>query len=153
MPESAIRTAIYNILSAVTNIGKVYDYERWAADWTTFINLFKTTIATVEQIRGWEISRRSVGEKQAIIKMGSQAHEDDHTYVIRGYMGVNDASATEKTFNALIESVRTAFRDNKNLNGTCERQGRIQASIIEFRLFGGVLCHYAELTLTVYERI
>jgi len=153
MSESAIRTQIYTILNAVTNIGKVYDYERWTADWTTFINLFKTTIATVDQIRGWEISRRSVGERQAIIKVGSGAHEDDHAYMIRGYMGVNDASATEKTFNALIESIRTVFRDNKNLNGACERHGRIQASIIEFRLFGGVLCHYAELSLTVYERI
>jgi len=153
MPEATIRTAIYNILGAVADIGKVYDYERWAADWTAFINLFKTTIGAVDQIRGWEISRRSVGEKQAVIKIGSQAHEDDHLFVIRGYMGVSDANATEKTFNALIESIRTAFRDNRNLNGACERHGRIQAPIIEFRLFGGALCHYAELNLTVYERI
>jgi hypothetical protein len=153
MSETAIRTQIYTILSAVTNVGKVYDYERWAANWNTFIDLFKTTISGVDQIRGWEISRRSVGEKQVVITIGSQAHEDDHTYIIRGYMGVSDSAATEKAFNALIESVRTAFRTNKNLNGTCERHGRVQVAVIEARTFGSVLCHYAELSLTVYERI
>jgi len=153
MSESAIRAAIYTVLRAVEDIGKVYDYERWTSDWTTFINLFKTTISNEDRILGWEISRRSVGEKQAVIKAGSQAHEDDHLFIIRGYMAVNDASETEKTFNQLIENIRTAFRENKNLNGACERHGRIQAPIIEFRTFGGVLCHYTELNLTVYERV
>ena len=153
MSESAIRAQIKTILEAVTNIGKVYDYERWSADWTAFINLFKITVSGVDQIRGWEISRRSVGEKKVVIGVGSLAHEDDHLFIIKGYMSVKDASATEKTFNTLIESIKTAFRANPNLNATCERHGRIQAPVIDFRIFGDVFCHYAELNLTVYERL
>lgn len=153
MSESAIRTQIYTILSNVSNIGKVYDYERWAADWVAFINLFKTTVGGVDQIRGWEIGRRSMNEKKIVIGIGSLSHEKTHGFLIRSYMGVSDAAATEKTFNTLIEGIATAFRTNKTLNGTAKDHDYIQAEIIEHRTFGGVLCHYAELSLAVYERI
>ena len=147
MSESAIRTAIYNILSGITDIGKVYDYERWAADWSKFINLFKTTISGVDQIRGWEIGRRSAGEKPFTIGLNLR----DHGFVIRGYMRVNNASASEKTFNNLIEAVADAFRNNFTLNGAAESHDYIQAVPIDFRVFGNVLCHYAELSLNVHE--
>jgi len=153
MPESTIRTQIYTILSAVTDIGKVYDYDRWAAEWAAFINFFKTTISGIDQIRGWEISRRSSGEKKVVIGIGSSSHEKPHVFIIRGYLGLNDAAATEKTFNILIEAIATAFRSNKTLNGAARDHDYIQADVIEARIFGGVLCHYAELSLTVYERI
>jgi len=153
MPESSIRAQIYSILSSVTDVGKVYDYERWAADWTTFVNLFKSTIGGVDQIRGWEIGRRSVKEQRITLGIASSGNEKVHGFLIRGYMRVNDAEASEKIFNALIEEIATAFRSNKKLNDTARDHDFIQAEIIEFRLFGGVLCHYAELSLTVYERI
>ena len=153
MSEAAIRTQIYAILGAVTDVGKVYDYERWAADWATFINLFKTTIAGVDQIRGWEIGRRSVKEQRITLGISSSGNEKSHGFLIRGYMRVNDSEASEKIFNALVEAIADAFRANRKLNATAERHDFIQAEIIEFRLFGGVLCHYAELSLTVYERI
>jgi hypothetical protein len=153
MSEANIRTQIYTILSSVTNIGKVYDYERWANDWATFINFFKTTIGGIDQIRGWEISRRSAPEKQVGISSGTGKYERAHSFVIRGYLGVKDADATEKTFNALIEAIATAFRGNRKLNGTAERHDLIQTDIIEPRMFGSVLCHYAELSLTATERI
>jgi len=154
MSESAIRAQILVILNAVTNIGKVYDYERWAADWTTFINLFKATIGAVDQIRGWEIGRRNAPQ----IDHAYGVVYVPHQFVIRGFMSVNDASATEKTFNALIEAIQTAFRTKDTLNGTCETtryDGRasIQVDIIEMRSFGSILCHYAELSLFAKERI
>jgi hypothetical protein len=141
--ESGIRTAIYNLLAAVTDIGKVYDYERWAADWATFINLFKTTISGTPQIRGWEIGRRAVKEDNMPVR--------SHIYVIRGYMGINDAAATEKTFNALIEAIAAKFRDGQPLSGAALGHDFIQAELIDARMFGAVLCHYCELSLTVYE--
>jgi hypothetical protein len=154
MSEANIRTQIYTILGNVANIGKVYDYERWAADWTTFINLFKTTIGAVDQIRGWEISRR--GGPAEDIAYG--VIEVPHHFLIRGFMGVSDADATEKTFNTLIESVRTAFLTKDTLNGTCrtiryEGKAGIQVDLIESRMFGSVFCHYTELSLYLVERI
>lgn len=81
------------------------------------------------------------------------SHEKIHTFIIRGFLRIKDASATEKIFNALIEAIATAFRSNKTLNSTAQDHDFIQAEVIDSRTFGGVLCHHAELILTVYERI
>jgi hypothetical protein len=153
MSESTIRAQIYSILNSVEDIGKVYDYERWSADWTTFINLFKTAIDGEDQIRGWEIGRRSVKETKVVIGLSAGGNEKAHGFLIRGYLRVKDAEASEKTFSSLIEAIGDAFRSNPKLNQTAERHDFIQADPIESRVFGGVLCHYAELTLTAYERI
>ncbi len=148
MSESAIRTQIYTILSGVNDIGKVYDYERWSADWTTFINIFKTTIGGVDQVRGWEIGRRSCSEN--MLTLGEV--DRPHNFIIRGYMGVSDAAATEKTFNTLIEAIAAAFRTNLTLNGAAFLgHDYLQIELIEARMFGGVLCHYAELGLIVHD--
>jgi len=151
MSESAIRTQIYSIVSAVTNIGKVYDYERWATGWDVFINLFKTTIAGVDQIRGWEISRRACPESGTGPEATISQTDRGHDFLIRGYMGIKDADATEKTFNALIESIAAAFRADLTLGGAASEHDFIQVEIIEARTFAGTLCHYAELGLIVHE--
>lgn len=153
MSESAIRAQIYAILSGVTDIGKVYDYERWAVDWNTFINLFKTTIGEADQIRGWEIGRRSAKEEKTVLGIGDDANEITHTFIIGGYMAVKDSLETEKTFNTLIETIATAFRASPTLNELAEDHLYIQREVIDTRTFGGVLCHCAELSLTVIERI
>ncbi len=153
MSETAIRTQIAAVVNGVTNVGKVYDYERWAPDWGTFISLFKTTISGVAQIRGWEIGRRGFSEKQAAIGGEYGQNEKRHEYLIRGYMGVDDSAATEKTFNALIEAISDALRNNWTLNGSALNHEWLQAPVIEARMFGSVLCHYCELTLAVCEEI
>lgn len=153
MSESAIRAEIKNILSNVADVGKVYDYERWSADWNNFINLFKITISSIDQVRGWEIGRKAVKEEKTIIGPVSGGNERVHTFFIKGYMSVKDATATEKTFNALIESIASAFRSNLRLNNSAQSHDYVQCEIIETRMFGGVHCHYAELTLIVTELI
>lgn len=147
MSESIIRTEIFNILSSVTDIGKVYDYDRWATDWSAFINFFKTIIAGKEHIRGFEIIRTS-----APAAYDDNAEETTtHQYRIRGYMSLKDADATEKTFNNLIEAIRDKFRFNFDLNGKCEFAGPVSVDVVDVRTFGSVLCHYCELTLPVRE--
>ncbi len=153
MSESSIRSQIYTIFAAVPNIGKVYDYERWAVDWAAFINLFKATIGGVDQIRGWEIGRRSYKESRKTLGIGNSGNEGVHGYLIRGYMAINDAAETEKTLNALMETGAEAFRGNKTLNGVAIDHDFLQVDLIEPRTFGGILCHYAEVSLIVYERI
>jgi hypothetical protein len=145
MPESTIRQKIYTEISAITDIGMIYDYERWAIDWVTFINLFKNPVSG--RILGWEI-----GRKGAPATYDSNAEETTtHQYVIRGFMGLKDADGTEKLFNAKIEDIRDKFRFNFTLDGLCEMAGPLSANIIEPRMFGGVLCHYCELDLPVQE--
>lgn len=145
MSEALNRQAIYNILRALPNIGKVYDYDRNAVDWDKFIELFKD--APSGRILGWEISR---GSAQAE-KISSIEEESSHGFIIRGYMGVKDADKSELLFNAKLEQIRAAFRGNNTLGGLCLDISALSASVIDVRTFGTVLCHYAELRLTVTE--
>ena len=144
MSETMIRQQIFTILSGVPDIGKVYDYERWTADWGQFLTLFKHTDG---RILGWEISRAAV-EAQFLSRIEEEA---THRYVIKGYLGLQDSSATEKIFTGLIEAIRAEFRGNVTLNGVAELAAPVTAPIIDVRTFGSVLCHYCELHLLVTE--
>jgi len=147
MSESAIRAEIATILGSVTDIGKVHSYERFVADMAKFIELFKTTIGGVPQIRGWEIGRKGPFEDI------EQRTINQLTYSIKGYMGLQDAAATELAFSLIIEDVRTKFRDNLTLNGKANGHDGLKGDVLEVRMFGNVLCHYVEMTLTVYDFI
>jgi hypothetical protein len=145
MSESAIRQKLFDILSSVPGVGRVYDYERWTADWTKFLELFKDSSSG--RILGWEISRNAV-ESQFLSRVEEEA---THRFVIKGYLGVKDADATEKLFNGLIEVIRAAFRGNVTLDGVAELASPLTVPIIDVRTFGSVLCHYCELHLAVTE--
>jgi hypothetical protein len=140
-------------LDAVTDIGQTHDYSRWTADWNAFINLFKALIAGKSQIRGWEITRVAAPEKH------QGAYLRFHKFEINGYMGLNDADATDKTFQALIDNVCERLRTAKDGSAWFYGDGGVsddapaQALVIDERTFGGVLCHHATISLTVTERI
>ena len=143
MSEATVRSGVYTALAGISDIGKVYDYRRFNANYAEFLNLFKATIDGADQVRGWQISRKSGREDDSSVKT--------HIFRIEGFFGLSDANATEKTFNALIESVAAAFRANKTLSGAALGHDFIQAAIIEERVFGSVLCHFCELNVTVYD--
>ena len=147
MSEASIRAGIKSVLNTVADIGAVHDYERYPTnnDWSAFLTLFKATIGGVDQVRGWTLSRRSSSD--------SMNNPVPHAYIIRGMMSFKDSTETEKTFTTLIESVRTAFRADKTLSGNALGHDFIQVSLQEPRFFGGVLCHYCELSITAYEHV
>lgn len=148
---AAILADIKTRLEAVPGVGQVHDYERQTADWAKFIELFKDP--ATGKILGWEITRRAATE-----------HHDGvwfrhHQFVLKGYMGLQDATASSKTFQTLCEEVCAAFRDAPPGDGWEYRNGdkadRAPAQIeaINDRMFGGPLCHVAEIALSVTERI
>jgi hypothetical protein len=147
----AILADIKTKLESIPDIGKVYDYERWASSWDKFISLFKST--QHNQIRGWEITRRSISEHIA------GAYFRHHKFKIRGYMSIDDSNATDKTFQQLIEEVCNVFRNADSGSswfygdGDQSNNAPAQVEVIEPRMFGGVLCHYVEINLTITERI
>jgi hypothetical protein len=145
MSESAVRQKVFEIISAVPNVGKVYNYERWAVDWNKFINLFKDTASS--RILGWEICRGGMQSQKIDVIEESRTHG----FKAKGYMAVNDAQASDIEFNAIIEAICNAFKGNHTLGGTCLDAGPVAVPIIEPRMFGSVLCHYAELNIPVNE--
>lgn len=145
MSEAANRQKVFEIISAVPNIGKVHDYERWAVDWGKFIELFKDSASS--RILGWEICRGGMQSE----KLSNIEEARSHGFTVKGYMAVNDAQATEKIFNGLIEAICNAFKGVHTLDGACLDAGPVTAEVIDCRIFGSVLCHYAELKIPVNE--
>ncbi len=148
MTEATLRTAVYNCVNAVTNIGLVYDYERFVVDWSAYLDLFKTTVSSTVQIRGWTIGLQKIDAEQTVIKHRTWR---EYTYKIRGYMGLDDSAATEKTAAALAETVINALDDDTTIHAQTAHVGPASLTVFEPRTFGGVVCHYIEITQAVGE--
>ncbi len=140
-------------LATVPGIGIIHKYERQVADQAKFIALFK---AANGKICGWEITRRAVSEHQR------GAFFRHHQMVLKGYLGLQDASATSNQFQELCDDVCAAFRNAdpatvgaswNYINGDDQTAAAAQIESINDRMFGAVLCHCAEIALSVTERI
>lgn len=152
MSESAIRAAIYAAVGGVSNVGKVYDYERWAATWPDFLALFKTTVSGTDQIRGWEVSYRGFSAERD--SQFRQFKRHTHTFWVQGYMGVSDADETEKTFATLAHAVVSAIDSDSTLHSTVYKfTGPVSMPICQTRMFSDVFCHYAQIVVTVQEQV
>ena len=155
MSLSAIREQIKVILAGVAGIGVIHDYERWAADYGTLMNLFKDSEG---RINACIFAQKKRQEKYVV--MG--APDKNRVFGITFIMGLKDSEATGILFEDLLERAVDAFRGNDDLNGACltcsPEWGEVadlsglQIGLIEPRMFGGVLCHYAEAILGVVER-
>lgn len=147
------------ILEGVSGIGVVHDYERWAVDWAKVLEILKP--ADQDKINGWMITRTGLEEKLETFGINLAGHN----ILIRGVYSLDDAAASGKTFDDLIDAIRDAFRAKYDLNGSCQSifldfasmqaEGKIgiQVKINEVRTFAGVLCHYCELLLGAQERV
>jgi hypothetical protein len=83
-------------------------------------------------------------------------HVKTYSIVIRGYYGVDDAAASEKTARALSEDVLEKFEAYPNLDGALEvgyytADGLPSLVVFEPRSYGGVLCHYSEIRFEVWD--
>jgi len=155
-----IREQIKTILSGVDGIGVGHDYDRWAVEWGKFLNLFKDT--STGKINGYLITRKS--RKTFELALDNEKIRT-HLIVIRLIMGINDADATEITFQQLVDDVCEELEDHDDLNGACLTISDIgegesqsgsagpQAEVIENRIFGNVLCHYAEIHIYAQEQV
>lgn len=147
MSLEAVREQIRTILTGVSGIGVVHDYERWAAEWPAYLELFSIEDETGTRINGWDITRRKTPAVTASVTHDSRSH----TFLIRGMYGLEDSQASELVFQQLIEDICAAFRAKYQLESTAENTEPVQVDLVENRVFGNMLCHYCELTFTVDE--
>lgn len=154
MTEATARAAIVAVLEAVSNIGQVHDYQRWATTWDAYLDLMKSSIGGNNEIRGWTVTSRSE-DRTGFVAGGTRAkhNSSDHLFIIRGYVGLDDSRETEKTARALTETVMNALDDDTTIvtSGTAYNMGLAQLEVFEPRVFGDVLCHYSEIRLVVQE--
>jgi len=148
MSLAAIRTKIKEILSTVPGIGRVYDYGRWTADWSRFLNTFKS----VDKINGWLITRRASTE-ELFGENVPPVHHRTHEFVIEGYFSLRDDVASEKTFQDLIEAICETFRGNLTLDGTALVSEPPQVESVDSSTLGGVLVHQTRIVIRATERL
>lgn len=150
MAYSTLLAQIKSAVEGVSNIGVVRDYVRsWSSD-REFLDLFQTTVGSTDQIRGWTITRDAV--QNVRYTTGGQ-HQVQHLFVIRGYLGMQDGTATEKTFQALIDLVVDALDDKITLSNNVRTSGPVTVPTIAHAEFGTVTCHYAEIHFPVTEHV
>jgi hypothetical protein len=156
--ESTVRAALKTILLTVSNVGQVHDYERWAGTIPDVATSFRTTISGSDCIRGWTIACEGWAQEWLVYNEDeAPGHVNrTYTYKIRGYFGLQDSTATEKTAIGIVEDVCEALDKSDELHDEEDYQGRTPPAILtifEPRMFGSILCHYAEITAQVTEAI
>ena len=141
-----IRAAIVAKLEGVANIGAVNDYERYTVD----LKDFKAFFVSSGKVRGWTIRRIS---KRVISPALGEVKVTNH-WRIAGYFSFEDAKASEKTFDDLVEAVMAAFLADETLGGVVgatvdddDGTAALQLDDSGPVMFAGVLCHSARLTL------
>jgi len=151
-----IREQIKVILRGVTGIGVVHDRIRLATDMTKMLNLFKDAEGRINTI----MFRREKMVKKSI-SLGAPKMRA-HVFLFIVIMGFKDEHGTELIFDDLLTDIEETFDGYDDLNGTCMACDQdfgpmadlsgMQIDLIEPRMFGGALCHYAEMRLQVVER-
>ncbi len=155
MTFATIRAEVKTVLDTVAGIGKTHDFLRHAVFWDDYFTKYKDT----DKINAWEISRLSQEEEIESVQNlsgSSPTFRDTHVIIIRGYRSLDDSVTKEKTFLALIDSIIAAFRatdDIQLLNGKLIVPLMISVPVIEHRLFGSVLVHFAEIQIVASERV
>lgn len=154
MSEATTRAAIKTLLEGVSNIGLVYDLEPFADNWNVFIDRFKTTVSSVSMIRGWTISCEAIG-RTGLTAGGARNlnNTNEYQYRIRGYQSFDYETSTEKTFMTLTIAVMDALDSGITGTGNVINANLAQLTSYAPRVFGGVLCHVAEIEQVVRETI
>jgi hypothetical protein len=144
MSYSTVIAEIDTILKTATDVGtKVYKYDRLETTEVGFKNAFK--VGSV--IKAWTITRARVES----LPEASRVNHVMTTWIIRGYYSLGSSGATEDTFQGLIDNIRQVFRDDPRLNNSVLTSSPLQIDIIEPRMWGSILCHYAEMRLVTEE--
>jgi hypothetical protein len=138
-----IRDYLQGQIQGIPDIGVVHNYHRYTDNAADLRALFKFRSG----IRGWTITRESA----AIGGGGGQTYSRDHGIVIRGYHQVQDGQASELTFQALCDLIVEKVEDDPRLGGNAQGSSPIEIRRITHVMFGGVLCHHAEMFMTAKE--
>lgn len=147
MSQADILAEIKTIVSGVSGIGVVHDYERSSRGVGEWLDI----MTSGGKINGWTISREATESEW-------EHHTTNrlrHVFKIKGYYAVDDANTSEKTFQALVDLVRKAFNRQETLSGDALISGPAQIDFVGIREIApdsSYFVHVAELTLAADER-
>ena len=144
MSEATIKTQIKAILERVNGIGVVHNRIRYSRSIAEFLAL----MSSGGKVNGWMITRKSTPAERDTMPTINRAH----LFKIMAIYDLDDAAASEITFQAILDAIFDAFKSNYNLNGTAQNSEPVQIEDVDVDEYGGKLFHTAELSLSVNER-
>jgi hypothetical protein len=147
MSYSTILAQVKSTLEGVSGVANVYDYQRYSSDLSTLKSLFVSNSI----FHGWMITRVSAPATANITNQVFRQHQ----FELLGFYQVDDSLESEKTFQALCDTIMNTFdlTANLTLGGTADQ---IQAAqLLEFVQveFVGVLCHHARILIQADEEV
>lgn len=145
MSLTDIREQIALTLSNVDGIGVVHQYQRWVSTWEKLLDLFQDAEG---RINACMITRQKTAAERQTMPLVNR----EHTFIIKWVYGLKDSAASELVFQDLLEAAQDQFENEYSLGGFVLNSGPLQINIVENRMFGKVLCHYAETELPATER-
>lgn len=156
MAFADVRAALVRLLKQVDGIGQVHDYMRHSTTWE---EIFKRS-EDKGKINHWEVTRTAAGQEISALENLAGVdpfYHDIHTINILGRMGLNEEKASEKVFQDLVDAVVKRIRldasETRPLFGTVLLPRLLQVPVIEHRMYGPVLCHFAQITYEAIERV
>jgi len=155
MSYNDITNKLQATLAGIEGIGNVHRQQYFTKTDEAFYNLFAYNLPDNRQrlekqkadIRGCMITREGFADEQSANTTNTVVHRIK-ILVLRSVIGDQDS---ELDFNRIIDAIAAAFRPQGDLGSLVELTQPIQAERIDYRMFGGYLCHYAELLLLVQE--
>ena len=148
------RDYIQGIINEATN-APVFNYER---RFETMEDL-RTNITTTDdegnqRLHGWTITVESDSpESDSPEGTLDASFKRVYHFVLRGYFSLDDSQQTGAEWQEELEDIHTKLDNDPTLGGNCIRSdpcvGRVRD---EHRVYGSVLCHYAEIALSVEQR-
>lgn len=142
-----IADKIQNILSPISNIGNVHNYQRYFNDDEIFRQLCFDQ--TNDRVAVWFVTRDDGTEDKLLDYSVNRLYSK---MVLKGYMGGKELDKTELIFQQVCQDVVTAFPLHTHF---IENQMLVHEPpslrLKDERLLYNVKCHYAEVSLTIRE--
>ena len=150
MTQAAITAEIVTLLSAVSSVpaANVDNHYVWANTFSNFRESHEDDDNDV--IHHWDVRRLATKEEW----WQAQHVQRTHQYELRGLYSLDDAGATETTFQSVVEDVMLKFRRETTLTNNAQVAG--PAQLVEFGEISdkaGVLLHQARIQLVIIELI
>lgn len=155
MRRVEIHNRIVAIIDQVTGAGiNVYPRKPVTVSWSKILPLFRTPDET---FNAWMVRRTMRLDQHPV----SRKREAAHIFEISGIMQVNEELDTETIFQTQVDEVVNGFGDETlgltgGISTHCDwgpmkGTAGLQLERFEERIFGGVLCHYAQCRICVIE--
>lgn len=144
MSSAQIRTAVLAVLQGVDGIGLVYERQKYSKNAKSLVEYYVQDGV----LQGGFITRRAF----------KKFSPEGHTFVVMTsweidlFRAFQESEDSELAFDALIDEVDEAFIADQTLGGVVDatvtdEQAGIRLMTSQPAMFGGVLCHYAKLSL------